>query len=68
MLRKKKRKFITSVPFNNYTSLNLKNEATKLGIYVPIKPNKNIYQRIRGDLNSVDPLETAGIYRITVES
>ena len=36
-------KFTTSVPFNNYTSLKLKNEAAKLGINIPIKPNKNIY-------------------------
>ena len=29
---------------NNYTSIKLKNKAAKLGIYIPIKPNQNIYQ------------------------
>ena len=38
--------------------------SASFGINIPVKPNKNIYQRIRDDRNSVDPLETADIYRI----
>ena len=45
--QKEKQKFTTSIPFNNYTLLKLKNKAAKLGTYIPIKSNKNIYQRIR---------------------
>ena len=62
--QKEKRKFTTSVPFNKYTSMKLKNKAVKLGIHIPIKPNKSIYQRIRDDRDNIKPLETAGIYRI----
>ena len=62
-VQKEKRKFTTSILFNNYTSLKLKNKAAKLGICIPIKPNRNIYQRIRDDHDIANPLETAGIYR-----
>ena len=61
---KEKRKFTNSDPLNKYTSLKLKNEAAKLGIYILIKSNQNIYQRIKDYCDSINPLETAGIYRI----
>ena len=32
--QKEKRKFTTSVPFNNYISLKLKNKAAKLRVYL----------------------------------
>ena len=48
----------------NYASLKLKNKAAILGIYMLFKPNQSIYQRIRYDYCSINPLETAGIYRI----
>ena len=39
-------------------------EASKLGINIPIRPNRNIFQRIRKDQDSINPLETSGIYKI----
>ena len=44
-IQKEKRKFATFITFNNYTSLKLKSEAAKLGIYITIKPNLNILSK-----------------------
>ena len=59
-----KKRFITAIPFNRYTSIKIKNEALKLGINIPIKPNSNIFQQIRKDRDSINPLETSGIYKL----
>ena len=33
----------------------LKKEAAKLNYHIPIKPNPNIFQRIRKDRDSINP-------------
>ena len=47
-----KKRFTTAIPFNHYTSSEIKNEVSKLGINFPIKLNCNIFQQIRKNWNS----------------
>ena len=42
----------------------MKKEAAKFNLNVPIKPCPNIFQHIKSDRDLVNPLDTAGIYRI----
>ena len=38
-----KKRFTTAIPFNHYTSIKIKNQTSKFGINIPIKPNSNIF-------------------------
>ena len=42
----------------------LKKEAAKFNLNVPIQPSPNIIQHIKSDRDLVNPLDTAGVYRI----
>ena len=65
--QKNKRVFLNIIPFNRYACIKIKNEVAKAYFHIPIKPNPNILQRIRNDRDSINPLETAGIYKIEYE-
>ena len=59
-----KKRFTGAIPFNCYASVKIENEARKLAINIPVKLNCNIFQRIRRDLGSFNPLDIARIYKI----
>ena len=65
--QKPRKLFTNAIPFNRNAFSKIKNEAVKLNYHIPIKPNLNIFQRIRKDQDSINPLETSSIYQIDFE-
>ena len=49
--------------FTGCITVKIKNETSKRGINILIKPNYNNFQQIRKDWDSIKPLETSGIYK-----
>ena len=54
----------TGIPYCKGTAYILKKAAAKFNLNVPIKPCPNIFQHKKSDRDPVNPLDTAGIYRI----
>lgn len=64
LAQKLKPKFTNAITFDSGASLSIKKEAAKFNLRIPIKPNPNIFQRIRNEKEIVNNHETAGIYKI----
>ena len=56
--------FATAIPFDQGNDTKIKYEAVKFGIYIPIRSNTNIFQRILPDKDKIQPCKLGGVYKM----
>lgn len=58
------RKFTNAIPFLKGIALKIKREFRKVNLFLPIAPERTIFNRLRSEIEKPNLLETAGIYKI----